>query len=300
MKIPVWILNQFKKKSRIYIFPTRMGGYLNGLIFLMFLLAVGYNNNLLLIFTLLLFSFNLLWVIQTHFYLNSLKIDKINLENGHACEFLSTTIDWKKIPDAPYDWELSLEKSDGSSYKVKSLFHQNQISSGSIVLPKRGMFKFDHLCIKTSRPFGLYKVWIYHKIDLSVFVFPEKLKSVPNFDKDDSFLNGENLSLLKGSHDIWNLSPYQGLESRKISWKQYARSGELVVKEGNELTRSLARFKLNEVDKTNERILSKLATQMIFCQRTDVAFVLEIPGKRLGPDSSSKFLIDCLKELTLC
>ena len=69
-----WIINQSKKKARIYIMPTRMGGYLNGLIFLMFLLSVGYSNNLLLIFTLFLFGLNLICCIHTHYHLNALKI----------------------------------------------------------------------------------------------------------------------------------------------------------------------------------------------------------------------------------
>jgi uncharacterized protein (DUF58 family) len=300
MKIPVWVLNQFKKRSRIYIFPTRMGGYLNGLIFLMFLLAVGYNNNLLLIFTLFLFGFNLIWLIQTHFHLNHLKLENILIENGHAGEPIFTSINWKKVPEGPLEWEISFEKREGTSYRVHFPVNSSLKTEGSIILPKRGVWKFHHIRIKTQKPFGLYQVWIYFKVDLTSYAYPEKLKEVPAFEKDHSFLEGENQSLHKGSHDVWNLSPYQGDESRKISWKHYARSGELVIKEGQELTKSLTHFKLLTTSKNKEWILSKIATQMIYCHRTDIAFTLETPQKKFGPGSSAKYLSDCLKELSQC
>ena len=119
MKIPKWILRQIKKKSRIYIIPTRMGGYLNGLIFLMFLLSVGYNNNLLLIFTLFLFGLNLIWLIQSHFHMHKLKLDAVHLEDGHALESVSVRVCWKNSPLPPLLWELSLEDEGDGSFLVK-------------------------------------------------------------------------------------------------------------------------------------------------------------------------------------
>jgi uncharacterized protein (DUF58 family) len=300
MKLPIWVLNQFKKKSRIYIIPTRMGGYLNGLIFLMFLLAVGYNNNLLLIFTLLLFGFNLIWLIQTHLHLNHLKIESILMDNGHASEPIFTTVFWKKIPDGPHEWELSFEQQNGDSHKVKCINHQESRYEGTIILPNRGVWKFSHIRIKTKKPFGLYSVWIYYKVNLTCFVYPEKLKTVPPFEKNHSFIEGENQGVQIGSHDVWNLSPYQDGESRKISWKHYARSGELVIKEGQELTKSMAHFKLHGLQNNKEFTLSKIATQMIQCHRTDIAFTLETSTKKFGPGSDQKYLSDCLKELSQC
>src|SRR5215212_6754965 len=106
--IKAWLEKQFQKQERIYILPTRMGGYLNGLIFLMFLLSVGYNNNLLLIFTLFLFGLNLIWVIQTHFHLHALKIETLIIDEGHAGEALHVKALWKKAPEVPHQWRMAL------------------------------------------------------------------------------------------------------------------------------------------------------------------------------------------------
>lgn len=290
MKLFRLLNKQFKKKTRVYIMPTRMGGYLNGLIFLMFLLSVGYSNNLLLIFTLLLFGLNLSWVIQTHFHLHALKLKSISVRDGHAGEHSEVQIHWDKLPDEPHAWEIALV-NDESRIPVRN---------SGINIPKRGRWNFQHLLVSTELPFGLYKAWIYYKVDVTAYAWPSRLRDVPELQRQSSFHEGENQSQITGPHDVKNLAPYQaGEESRKISWKHYARSGELVIKEGEELLKSTVHFRVHEsADK--EHLLSKIATQMVHCARTDVMFSLETPGKVTATGISTKHLEDCLRELACC
>lgn len=271
--------------------PTRMGGYLNGLIFLMFLLSVGYNNNLLLIFTLLLFGLNLVWVIQTHFHMHALKLKSISIKDGHAGEFTEVKVHWEKVPDSPQAWSLAVENDDTKIF----------ISNSGLVLPKRGRWDFEHLYVSSELPFGLYKAWIYYKAPVTAFAWPSKLREVPELHMNPSALEGENSGTMTGPHDVKNLAPYQtGEESRKISWKHYARSGELVIKEGEELTRHHVHFRVPQSLSDKEHTLSKIATQMVHCARIDVMFSLETPGKKTATGISTKHLEDCLRELALC
>ena len=294
MNLKIWLKKQFKKKSRIYILPTKMGGYLNGLIFLMFLLSVGYNNNLLLIFTLFLFGLNLVWVIQTHFYLNRLKLSSIQVEDSFALEKALVNIYWKEAPSAPYKWEFELE-GENSKLSVSTLSSSEVLSVAQGIFPKRGMWLFEHLKVKTEMPFGLYQVWIYLPIKYKAYVYPERLSETPSLILKDSQEEGDHSSLRVGPHDIWNLGPYQGDESRKISWKHYARSGELVVKEGEELINSEIIFRLGIFDQNKEFFLSQIATQMVHCSRTETTFFLETHDHR-----RISGLTECLRELSLC
>lgn len=279
--------------------PTRMGGYLNGLIFLMFLLAVGYNNNLLLIFTLFLFGLNLIWVIQTHFHLHRLRLHSVHIDDGHAGDFQHVHIHWLKTPEGPHRWDMTLE-NDEVLIPVKSLLHDETHSEGNAIIPRRGLWKFQHLMIASEMPFGLYKAWIFYKVDAKAYVYPAKLKDAPPIERLPGLLEGEQSSLIKGPHDVRNLAPYQGDESRKISWKHYARSGELVIKEGEELTKSMVHFSLKNISSDKEFVLSKIATQMLFCTQTDTVFSLETLTKKTGPAASSGHLTECLRELATC
>jgi len=299
MKFHPWIIRLFKRKERIYILPTKMGGYLNGLIFLMFLLSVGYSNNLLLIFTLFLFGLNLIWVIQTHYHLHNLKLESINLADAHALEKNMAHLHWKKAPEVPHKWELSLE-GDELSIIMNPIDQSERGALVEIIYPKRGFLKFTHLRVRTEMPFGLYQAWIYMKVSAEAYAYPAKLKDVPDLPAFFSDNPGEQTSMKKGSHDIWNLGPYQGEESRKISWKHYARTGELVVKEGEELTNSVVHFKLPISFENKEYLLSKLATQMVKCARSETPFSFEGAGKKTAAANSSRHLHECLKELARC
>jgi hypothetical protein len=294
-----WILRQFKKKARIYIMPTRMGGYLNGLVFLMFLLSVGYSNNLLLIFTLFLFGLNLMWVIQTHFHLHALKIDSIQIMDGHAGENQLVHIHWKKSPDGPHKWDLEI-LNDDMQVVLGSLDTTNALCTARANFTKRGVFTFGHLKVKSEMPFGLYRSWIYFPVKAQAFVYPSRLKDAHSTVVSPSMDEGDYSSLRPGPHDVWNLAPYQGEESRKISWKHYARSGELVIKEGEELNSAVIHLKLILNSENPEFHLSKLATQMVQCARNETPFSFETSSKRLGPGLSEKHLSECLRELSKC
>jgi uncharacterized protein (DUF58 family) len=299
MSLRLWIRRQSRKRPRIYIMPTRMGGYLNGLIFLMFLLSVGYSNNLLLIFTLFLFAFNLLWVIQTHFFLNSLKLDTIVIHEGHAGEQLDVILYWKNTPEGPFQWHLTLE-SDSHIAAISSKESDTLKTSGSVKFQQRGLKIFTHLGVETEKPFGLYRAWMFQKTDVRVVVYPSKLTSAPDVISDIAHLEGDQGSARAGPHDIRNLAPYQGEESRRISWKHYAKSGDLIVKEGEELAKSEVHFRVCPDKKDRELELSRITTQMLYCTRHDILFSLETPGKKTRSASTLNHLNDCLRELALC
>jgi hypothetical protein len=276
-----------------------MGGYLNGLIFLMFLLAVGYNNNLLLIFTLFLFGFNLLWVIQTHYHLHELKIDYLTIEDNHAELPQAVKIFWKKTPTGPWNWKIVIESGD-DHYSLNVMETNREYSLGELILPSRGHRRFNYLRVSTSLPFGLYHSWVYFKINAESWSWPVRLRDLPFIENFSYAGDGNQVSLRRGPHDVWGQGPYQGESSRFINWKYYARSGELVIKEGEEKNQKLVHLRFYQGIPDKEYMLSKLATHMVSCGLSATSFTFDSGNKKLGPGHDQKFLAECLRELTLC
>lgn len=289
-----WIKAQFRRKSRVYILPTKMGGYLNGLIFLMFLLSIGYGNNLLLIFTTFLFAFDLLWLVQTHFHLHRLKFDQLSILSGHANQAIGLSVFWEKVPKGPWNWELLLE-SDRGDFNVMRAHHVSSKSEGEISPTLRGLYHWKYLKVKTINPFGLYQAWIYFPLMQDSLIYPTLVKNVdlPLSGKD---FDGELTQDKKGQDDFRGLANYANDESRKISWKHYARSGSLLIKEGEEKKTPLLQLELKipEDSSLKESYLSYLTTQLIECHRRDIPFVMRIHNQE------SSQLNDCLKVLSLC
>jgi uncharacterized protein (DUF58 family) len=279
--------------------PTKMGGYLIGLIFLMFLMAIGYDNNLLLIFTLFLFSINLLWLVQSHFHLYHLKLQNLSLPDGHASSLLPLKVIWDKSPKGPYNWNLTLEKSR-ETVKPELYEQTERFALGELKIPTRGIWKWTHLKVSTELPFGLYRIWCFYPVQFETVAYPALLNDVVLNDLANNNF-GESIAMGRaGREDIWNLAPYQGDESRKISWKHYARSGDLLIKEGEEYSKQFFHIRF-EFPKTNpETYLSLLATQMVDCHRRGIPFLFEGPHGKLGPAQHSDHLHQCLKVLSLC
>jgi uncharacterized protein (DUF58 family) len=300
MNLKKWIQRQFRRKSRIYILPTKMGGYLAGLIFLMLLLSLGYGNNLLLIFTLFLFSFNVLWLLQTHFHLQRLKLSQVMVTSGHALDPMAVKVSWKRAPSGPWGWELWLESAD-EHFMLENPQHHSMFSSGELRLKKRGLYQWRYLRIKTTKPFGLYQVWTYIPINISSVVYPCLLSSVASgSERMDS--EGEVSFNLKGAEDFLGLMPYEADESRRISWKHYARTGELLVREGEDRKALVLEIDLMPPaeQEAKELYLSRVATQLVNSYRRDIPFTLR--DKYFHPEASTHLnhLNECLKVLALC
>lgn len=277
-----------------------MGGYLIGLIFLMFLLSIGYSNNLLLIFTLFLFAFNVLWLIQSHFHLHKLKLGHVQLSPGHAGEALELRVAWEKTPAGPWGWKIALETSD-KSYSAEVLKNTGEFSSAEIRLPKRGVYHWKFVGVKSTHPFGLYQVWIYYPLDFSTLVYPPLLSSA-TISPDGLDSEGEIVQDRKGQDDFRGLSPYHGDESRKISWKHYARSGDLVIREGEEKRAAVVEIELKvpAPGELKEQYLSKVATQLVECYRREIPFTLKESQSYRTPSIQLNHLQECLKVLALC
>jgi uncharacterized protein (DUF58 family) len=295
-----FIRAQFRKKSRVYIMPTKMGGYFNGLLFLMFLLAVGYSNNLLLIFTLFLFGFNLIWLIQSHFHLYNLKFADISIESGHAHHPLKVKISWKNTPEGPLEWKFSLE-SLTDDFDLSSLGENSYSSQAEFYISQRGLHQWRYLKVSTDRPFGLYKTWIFHPLHLETIVFPPLLAS-SHIDLKSQVIGGEEETSFKGHEDFRSLAPYDQVESKKISWKHYARTGDLYIKEGYRPLTSVLDLKFDtEIFlKDNEQYLSWLATQMVESFRLGIPFSFEFGEKKYSASTDVLHLNQCLRDLALC
>lgn len=281
--------------------PTKMGGYLNGLIFLMFLLSIGYSNNLLLIFTLFLFGLNLMWLVHTHFHMRRLELNFLSLEDGHAGDLLNLKIFWKKSPAAGLDWSFILE-NPSEHYKVQQVSDSESESFGQVIVPTRGVKNWSHLKVGTDKPFGLYRTWRFYPLSLTSLVYPTLLKDISLPSSKEFSLEGENAGVKKGTQDINELNAYQGEGLKRISWKHYARTGDLLIKEGLDFHDTIIEFKLElpEDRKDVEPYLSKLATQMLICSQKEIPFTFETPNLKRGPSYHRKHLQECLKELAQC
>jgi hypothetical protein len=115
-------------------------------------------------------------------------------------------------------------------------------------------------------------------------------------------IGGEEETAFKGTEDFRSLSPYDQIESKKISWKHYARTGDLYIKEGYRPLTSVLDLKFDPELFTTEKdyYLSWLATQMVESYRLGIPFSFEFGEKKYLASTDVLHLNQCLRDLALC
>lgn len=295
MKLPVLqILN------RQFILPTNLGGYLNGLIFLLTLLAFGYNNNVLLLFTLVLFGMNLVWVIQSHLFFKKMHFQDISFSDAFLGAGNEVRIQWlNPSPAAQWDLELMAGKE---KFQMKTLKAQGTNLIGEVSLPHRGVFQFSRLKISSPSPFGLYKNWIILPVKAQTYVYPALQKSF-KFSTENPIPNDGGEERDPSSYqEFTELRSSEDNLSSRISWKHYARTDELLIKHGEGFKGSLRSLRILDHLKGEERekMLSHLASEAFWCSQQGIEFELKGKSRNLGPGSGPALAKSVLRELAQC
>jgi len=294
------LLSKLGIKKGIYFLPTAMGYYLNGLIFLLILLSVGYGNNLLLIFTLFLFCFNLLWLIQTYLFHKEAHVENLTIEDSFAESEGEFKISWKN--------ELQVKNlklflfCDKGMIELKVRDYLNGSHRGEIIFPMRGCWTWKKLALSSSAPFGLYQTYKFLPLSGENIVYPKRLKSVtlPNLFESNEL--GPRKNDRRGEDELKDFSKYAGEEFKKISWKIFAKSQELFVHQMDSSIGEEARFNwpkdYQSMDK--EAGLSLLLSQLLLSFEQGVVIELSINDKQFAISHSPHTLKMCLREISLC
>lgn len=286
--------------GRQFILPTNLGGYLNGLIFLLTLLAFGYNNNLLLIFTLLLFGMNLVWVIQSHLYFKKMNFKDILVTDAFLGQGNEVRIRWEN-PSFRGEWGIQLE--DGKKkFKLKTLESDSGSLRGELSLPSRGKYAFSRLRISSPSPFGLYKNWIILPVEVVTYVYPALEKNFKNSPEGSVQNEGGLERDLNFYQEFLEFRSSEGEISTRISWKHYAQTGDLLVKHGEGYRGRIRSLRILEQLEgiEREKMLSRLASETYWCSQHGIEFELNGRGKKLGPGTGPVLAKSALRELSLC
>lgn len=273
--------------------PTRLGLYLLGLNFILFLLATGYSNNLLFLFTLILIGQSFYWYVETLKYdhpgIGDLKISNSFAGSPSIISFSTPETRFKKL----------YIQINGKKFNVTDFVRNDERVIVSIQLPKRGKYFLESLSFYDSRPFGLFAKKITLVDSRRFYVYPQILKSVSlTTSMNEEAESGTLDSHQKGEESFLGLDPYQGEDFKKISWKHFARTDDVYVKQGLAPLLSHYQFKLSETPSEEE--ISRVASMMMLAHLNQSVFSLKIKDMFIHPESSQSHLHHCLERLAEC
>ncbi|MEM7366313.1 MAG: DUF58 domain-containing protein, partial [Pseudomonadota bacterium] len=218
-------------QRNIFILPTREGMYFAVLILIMMLAATNYQNSLMYALAFSLVSLFVVSILHTYRNLAGLTLRggegkpcfagqrtlfQIHLDRNRHVPRESIEIGWDR------EWMVSTDLVDVADVDVR-------VYSG---MTERGLHSPGRLLIETRYPVGLFRAWSWVDLKQSALVYPRPIPAGPIPVSEATDADGELASHNAGSDDFYGFrDAVPGDSPRRISWKHYARTRQLITRE---------------------------------------------------------------------
>lgn len=284
----------------IFIVPSRVGAAFGAALLLMLLAAINYRNSLAYALTFLLGAVFLVGVLHTYRNLAGLRLQAGTPAAVFAGEQARFPI--RLDSDGRVHQALALGWSSGAPQLYDLPAGGSVTVELGLPAPRRGWLPAPRLRVESRFPLGLMVAWSWIAPEQRALVYPQPLSgdlplsagALEEAEEEGRRARGE------GVDDYQGLRAYRpGDSKRRLDWKAYSRGGGLLVKdfaalEGSELCLDFAALAGD-----GESRLSLLCHWVLELSVRQRPFVLQLPGRRLGPDSGEAHREACLRALAL-
>lgn len=285
-------------QRQLFIFPTSSGLSLLGLLLILLLIAINYENNLVYGLVFLLATILVITVYLT--FANLYRITIKGKRNTSVFAGHEGAIKFEVTARNHQRYEIGVIASDGQN--LLPLVDPKEPSSVMIaVTPEhRGLFSLGRLRVTTDYPFGLVKCWTWIDVSQALWVYPRPVN--PPFFPHSALAtqSGIPLSLSQFGEDLHSFKPYRpGDAVKNIHWSSIARGAEPQVKVMADASSSRAlTISFNDYPGVDlETRLSWLCARVLAASDDHLSYSLVLPSATLGPSSGERHRDEALMML---
>ncbi len=277
------ILAKLSNGSQVYIIPSQSGGKFIFMNFTLLLIALSYASNMALIVTFVMITFFVLQMLLTHQIIQDIKDIKLDIKDDFANKDIIITASFPyNIKQNYHNLKLDIlfENESKISTEPHNLLQDNKVQ---FLIPncKRGFYKINKVCIHTDAIKSLFYVWRYFKITDQFYCYPHPKNNEQN-NKFTHRVSQNTNGTLYEQH-----IPYiQGLNSKRIDWKVYARKESLYWKKHiDEITDSME-INYQTIKGDKEIKLSHMSYLIKQCYHNGVPWKLILPNIQIESTAS--------------
>ncbi|TQF67354.1 DUF58 domain-containing protein [Pseudoalteromonas luteoviolacea] len=308
-----WLNNIIAKKhssnsitfshDNIYVVPSKSGFLFLFFALLNFVIGINYQNNLILGVSYLMLMLQISALFYGYMNLHGLRIELLDITSNFAGQHNQAKF---RITPSSDVFSLNIYHSEFLKLEFQNKHFSTKAHNQVIklLMDKRGKYQSGKFKIQSSYPFGLVNVWSYLLPDKVFYVYPAPIKceleiqSTLEADTDTGVKSNRTDSF----EDFSSLSKYQkGMSKNRISWRHFAKSQELLVKdyEGEEQSISHV-LDFHKVEGSKETKLSKLSYQVIEADKQGHEFALRLPAIYIKMGNGDVHVKACLEALSEC
>jgi len=287
------------ERRRIYILPTRYGIAFGAVLFAMLLGSINYSASLGYALTFLLAGLGVAMLHQCHANLLGLVVAFAGAPPVFAGDRASFRLKLSHPGRAPrYEIVLGADGREFGPVDVPP--GQSVVLAFSVPAARRGRLEAPRFSIATRHPGALFRAWTYARINVSCVVYPAPAPRgtipVPAVHEQ----HGARAAS-PGDTDFAGLrNAVPGDPPRRIAWKAFARTDDLLLKEFSGGTDSIDVFDYDAAPGDDpEQRLSVLARWCLDAAAEGRSFGLRLPGETVPVGSGEPHLHRCLEALAL-
>jgi uncharacterized protein (DUF58 family) len=225
MELPQWIKHRVRRKPQVYLLPTIEGLWWLATIALLMIMGWGYTNNICLAIGMILAALTVVLLMETHFNLDGLTIDRLRIEDQYLGQSSLVHIRWKAKKKR--DRNKIILSWDGKGPSGLPHSHSAKFY-GDIttewIFPTRGLWQQKHVILSSRYPLGLFRAWSYHAVPVEGWVYPKpKAGALTKMSGSDG--EGEARLIESSAGDEpGDVRRYQeGDSPTRVAWKVLAR-----------------------------------------------------------------------------
>ena len=299
-------------RRRVYIFPTASGVTFGGMLFVILIGAINYDNALGYLLAFLMFGLMMVAMLHTWRNLAGLSFDGVRAAPVFAgadalfeCQFENdATLPRLRLELAHWPSGMSREAQRFLA-RYQTELDLAPTSRAVTVLrrvsAKRGWLALERLRIQSVYPLGILRAWAYFETPARCLVYPVPRGRLP-LPSAPTTASGNLQTSGAGSDEFAGLRRYIGGDPvRAIAWKTLAQGREIMIKRfhGQGAARvSLSWSAVASVQGTEAR-LSQLCQWVLEASQAGHSYALELPGVTRGFAQGREHREACLRALAL-
>ncbi len=286
-------------QRNVFIFPTRSGFTFGGLLVILILGAINYQNSLVHGVAFLLGSIFVVTILYTFRNLSGLSLELAQSGNGFVDEDVEFAVRVTR-PKGKGREGIQIGWPDGFKQWVEVYDREASVVKLYVRADRRGWLKPGRLLVETYFPLGLLRAWTWVDIEARALVYPKPIfQSIPATQSSRHRDEGELIDPL-GSDDFVDIREYEpGDRIKNIIWRSYARSDELVVKRYASYLEPRLWFDFEDLAGDTEEKLSRLTGLALQATRAEREFGVRLPDRTIDPGVGETHLDQVLRELAL-
>jgi uncharacterized protein (DUF58 family) len=287
------------QRRRIYILPTGLGIAFGALLFAMLLGSMNYATSLGFALTFLLTGLALVALHECHNNLLGVEVRYVGARPVFAGEDARFQIALTNTATATR-YELELRSTDAEAGPADIAPGRTVVLGLPVPTRRRGRVRLPRFSVATRHPANLCRAWTYVHMSAECIVYPRPAPpgAAAPLGSDDSAGSGAVDHADADFAGLRNAVP--GDPPRRIAWKAYARTDELLLKQfaGGERRAELFDWDALAGVETEQR-LSVLARWCLDAAAADRSFGLKLPSEIVPIGSGERHLHRCLTVLAL-